>query len=157
MPVNAKKTFVHGGGRIMGPSLEPSVPCFVMKIYFCTVLFVLSFVLPAYVMHAERGRGIWDGLRTGAVTSLRAADFWREPKGRAASSSCLCPPGRRGFFPVPAKKLARLVPGLIGFTLSNSCWGFSCASASLIELIGICTNDTEEEQPSSQPSVTLTC
>lgn len=56
-----KKPFVHAGGRIMGLSLEPSAVCFVMKIYFCTVFFVLSFVLPAYVMHTERGRGIWDG------------------------------------------------------------------------------------------------
>lgn len=130
--------------------------CFVMKIYFCTMFFVSSFVL--LLSCTQKGEGEF-GMGSGRALSLlcRLLIFGKSQRGELPLPRASALPGRCGFFPVPAQKLARLLPGLIGFTLSNSCWGFSCASASLIELIGICTNDSEEEQPSSQRSVTLTC
>lgn len=108
----------------MGLSLEPSIPCFVMKIYFCTMFFVSSFVL--LLSCTQKGEGEF-----GMVTSLQAADFWREPKGRAASSSCLCPTGEMRIFPGACPKTGsfgswinwvHLIKQLLGFFL---CFGIA--------------------------------
>lgn len=118
---------------------------FLYHVFCCQALFCLC--------HSPRkGKG-----NLGWSLLCRLLIFGVSQRGELPLPRASALPGRCGFFPVPAQKRARLVPGLIGFTLSNSCWGFSCASASLIELIGICTNDSEEEQPSSQHSVTLAC